>query len=79
MLAEAPELPAHLQPEVSGACNLRCPMCLVRHAPPSAAARARGPMRTSWRSWPTLKRLTLQGLGEPLLGFNTNGVLLTHP
>ena len=33
MKTQAPPLPEHLQVEVSGACNLRCRMCLVRYAP----------------------------------------------
>src|SRR5690349_4620379 len=70
MPAEAPELPEHLQVEVSGACNLRCRMCLVRYAP--AIGRKEGALAyedflTLVDSVPNLKRLTLQGLGEPLL------------
>ena len=70
MPAEAPELPQHLQVEVSGACNLRCRMCLVRYAP--AIGRAEGALAYEdflalVESVPTLRRLTLQGLGEPLL------------
>jgi radical SAM protein with 4Fe4S-binding SPASM domain len=67
---EAPPLPEHLQVEVSGACNLRCRMCLVRYAP--AVGRREGAL--SYEDFlalvdalPDLKRLTLQGLGEPLL------------
>src|SRR3954452_22728034 len=70
MPAEAPELPQHLQVEVSGACNLRCRMCLVRYAP--AIGRGEGALAYEdflalVDSVPALRRLTLQGLGEPLL------------
>jgi radical SAM protein with 4Fe4S-binding SPASM domain len=56
--------------EVSGACNLRCRMCLVRYAP--AVGRKEGAL--SFEQFialvdglPALRKLTLQGLGEPLL------------
>jgi len=70
MPAEAPPLPEHLQVEVSGACNLRCRMCLVRYAP--AVGRREGALAYEdflalVDSVPGLRRLTLQGLGEPLL------------
>src|SRR4051794_5750450 len=70
MSLEAPPLPGHLQVEVSGACNLRCRMCLVRYAP--AVGRGEGALAYEdylalLDSAPTLERLTLQGLGEPLL------------
>jgi radical SAM protein with 4Fe4S-binding SPASM domain len=55
---------------VSGACNLRCRMCLVRYAP--AIGKREGAL--SYEQYlalvdglPALRRLTLQGLGEPLL------------
>src|SRR4051812_23691629 len=70
MPMEAPPLPGHLQVEVSGACNLRCRMCLVRYAP--AVGRREGALAYEdflalVDSVPDLRRLTLQGLGEPLL------------
>src|SRR4051812_19312907 len=70
MPSEAPPLPEHLQVEVSGACNLRCRMCLVRYAP--AVGRREGAFAYEdflalVDSLPELRRLTLQGLGEPLL------------
>src|SRR3954465_2234192 len=70
MAMEAPPLPAHLQVEVSGACNLRCRMCLVRYAP--AVGRREGALAyedflTLVDALPSLRRLTLQGLGEPRL------------
>jgi len=65
-----PPLPEELQVEVTGACNLRCRMCLVRYRPP--VDRVRGSMtvadfRRILDSVPTVRRVTLQGLGEPLL------------
>src|SRR5258705_2864101 len=67
---EAPALPRHVQLEVTGACNLRCRMCLVRYAP--AVSRNDGAL--SFEDYlavvdalPQLERVTLQGLGEPLL------------
>lgn len=95
----APALPRELQVEVTGACNLRCHMCLVRYQPP--LNRITGSMclhtfRTLLDALPGLERVTLQGLGEPLMapdlmamiseatergivvGFNTNGTLLTR-
>src|SRR5919107_3616296 len=70
MPVEAPPLPEHLQIEVTGACNLRCRMCLVRYAP--AVGRREGALAYEdflalVDALPDLKRLTLQGLGEPLL------------
>jgi radical SAM protein with 4Fe4S-binding SPASM domain len=65
-----PPLPTELQVEVTGACNLRCRMCLVRYAP--AIGRKEGALAFEdflglVDALPTLRRLTLQGLGEPLL------------
>ena len=66
----APPLPEELQVEVTGACNLRCRMCLVRYAP--AVSRREGALDFEQfldlvDSVPRLRKLTLQGLGEPLL------------
>lgn len=65
----APPLPRELQLEVTGACNLRCPMCLVSHRPALPRSRALGfeDFRRIVDGLPGLRRLTLQGLGEPLL------------
>jgi radical SAM protein with 4Fe4S-binding SPASM domain len=65
-----PPLPRHLQLEVTSACNLACAMCLVSYRP--AVNRAEGAMsmelfRRLVDGAPGLARLTLQGLGEPLL------------
>jgi len=66
----SPPLPRHLQLEVTSACNLSCAMCLVSYRP--AVNRAEGAMsielfRRLLDGTPGLTRLTLQGLGEPLL------------
>jgi radical SAM protein with 4Fe4S-binding SPASM domain len=65
-----PPLPEELQVEITGACNLRCRMCLVRYAP--AVGRREGALDLEQflelvDSIPRLRKLTLQGLGEPLL------------
>lgn len=67
---ETPPLPHELQVEVTGACNLRCHMCLVRYRP--ALDRREGSLsleafRRVVDALPDLERVTLQGLGEPLL------------
>jgi radical SAM protein with 4Fe4S-binding SPASM domain len=65
-----PPLPAHLQLEVTSACNLGCVMCLVRYRPPVNKLAGAMPLDLYRRlvdDVPTLKMLTLQGLGEPLL------------
>jgi radical SAM protein with 4Fe4S-binding SPASM domain len=68
--AVLPNLPEELQVEVTGACNLRCRMCLVRYAP--AVGRKEGALDFEQflglvDSLPRIKKITLQGLGEPLL------------
>ena len=68
--ATLPDLPEELQVEVTGACNLRCRMCLVRYAP--AVGRKEGALDFEQflalvDALPKLRKLTLQGLGEPLL------------
>jgi MoaA/NifB/PqqE/SkfB family radical SAM enzyme len=65
-----PPLPREIQVEVTGACNLRCRMCLVRYRP--ALDRTEGSLsfETFCRlvdELPQLSTVTLQGLGEPLL------------
>jgi MoaA/NifB/PqqE/SkfB family radical SAM enzyme len=63
-------MPEELQLEVTAACNLRCRMCLVRYRPP--IDRVHGSLsfddfRAIVDGNPSLRKLTLQGLGEPLL------------
>ncbi|HEX5199133.1 radical SAM protein [Paractinoplanes rhizophilus] len=64
-----PPLPGHLQVEVTSACNLRCTMCLVRYRPPvnKLAGAMRPELFRRLVDELPLRRLTLQGLGEPLL------------
>lgn len=65
-----PALPGELQVEVTAACNLRCPMCLVRYRPPLDRVRhstTLAAFRELVDGNPNLRRVTLQGLGEPLL------------
>src|SRR4051794_14382717 len=65
-----PPLPHHLQLEVTSACNLACAMCLVSYREPVNRAAGAMPMELFRRlvdGTPGLARLTLQGLGEPLL------------
>ena len=66
----ATALPTELQVEVTGACNLRCHMCLVRYRPP--INKVTGSMTAAeferlLDALPDLQRVTLQGLGEPLM------------
>jgi radical SAM protein with 4Fe4S-binding SPASM domain len=67
---DAPPLPAALQVEITAACNLRCTMCLVSYRPPVnklAGAMTPALFGRVLDEVPTLRRLTMQGLGEPLL------------
>ena len=66
----APPLPKSLQVEVTGACNLRCRMCLVSYRP--ALGKTSGSMdfatfKALVDDLPELEVVTMQGLGEPLL------------
>ena len=66
----APPLPRELQVEVTGACNLRCRMCLVSYR--TALGRTSGSMdlatfKALVDELPELEVVTMQGLGEPLL------------
>jgi radical SAM protein with 4Fe4S-binding SPASM domain len=69
-VSERADPPVELQVEVTAACNLRCRMCLVSYRKP--IDRVRGSvgldeLRQLLDTIPSLERLTLQGLGEPLL------------
>jgi len=69
-LSLVPPLPPALQVEITSACNLRCAMCLVRYRPPVNKVTGALPLELYGRlldEIPGLRRLTLQGLGEPLL------------
>jgi radical SAM protein with 4Fe4S-binding SPASM domain len=62
--------PRRLQVEVTGACNLRCRMCLVRYRPKIGREEGAFPLDrylTLLDALPELEQVTLQGLGEPLL------------
>lgn len=64
-----PPPPKSLQVEVTGSCNLRCRMCLVRYRP-ALGRSASMPFETFRRlldELPEVRDVTLQGLGEPLL------------
>ncbi|WP_433305679.1 radical SAM protein [Actinoplanes sp. CA-030573] len=69
LLVEDPPLPDHLQLEITSACNLRCTMCLVRYRPPvnKLAGAMRPELFHRLLDEVPVRRLTLQGLGEPLL------------
>ncbi len=66
------ELPAYLQIEPAGFCNLRCEMCAIRVRQDNRPAEGQAYMRPDlFRAivdqCEGLERLHLQGLGEPLL------------
>jgi radical SAM protein with 4Fe4S-binding SPASM domain len=66
----APALPSRLQIEITGACNLRCRMCLVRYRPRLGRVEGAFPFErfvALLDELPDLEQITLQGLGEPLL------------
>jgi len=66
----APRLPRELQVEVTGACNLRCAMCLVRYREPldrHTASLGFERFKALVDAMPELETVTLQGLGEPLM------------
>jgi len=68
--APGASLPVHLQVEVTAACNLRCRMCLVAYREP--VDRRSGSLSVEAfealiDQLPTVRSVTLQGLGEPLL------------
>jgi radical SAM protein with 4Fe4S-binding SPASM domain len=65
-----PTLPTRLQVEVTAACNLRCRMCLVRYREPVRRSEGTLSLKCFERildEIPSLKEVTLQGVGEPLL------------
>ena len=69
-MSVAPPLPKELQVEVTGACNLACKMCLVRYRPKlgrSEGAMSFNTFKSLVDALPDLEKITLQGLGEPLL------------
>ncbi len=64
-----PAPPAYLQIEVTGSCNLRCRMCIVRYRPalPRSASMSFEQFKQVVDAMPSLRDVTLQGIGEPLL------------
>jgi radical SAM protein with 4Fe4S-binding SPASM domain len=69
-MSAPPPLPREVQVEVTGACNLRCRMCLVRYRPALDRRRGSLSLEAFLRLVDELPRgstVTLQGLGEPLL------------
>ncbi|WP_250006705.1 radical SAM protein [Actinoplanes sp. M2I2] len=68
-LTDDPPLPRHLQLEITSACNLRCTMCLVSYRAPvnKLAGAMRPELFHRLLADVPVRRLTLQGLGEPLL------------
>jgi radical SAM protein with 4Fe4S-binding SPASM domain len=64
-----PPLPTALQVEVTGSCNLSCRMCLVAYRPRlgRSARLSLASLRALLDDLPSLREVTLQGLGEPLL------------
>lgn len=62
-------LPAYLQLEPAGICNLRCVMCAIRFRRDTLGSGLMGfeTFRAIIDQLPDLRRLHLQGLGEPLL------------
>jgi radical SAM protein with 4Fe4S-binding SPASM domain len=78
MADAAPALPHELQVEVTGACNLRCHMCLVRYRPPIDKITGSMSLETFvglLDALPELTRVTLQGLGEPLMAPDLMGMI----
>jgi radical SAM protein with 4Fe4S-binding SPASM domain len=67
--SEPVPLPAALQVEVTGSCNLSCRMCLVSYRPRlgRSAHLSLSSLRSLLDDLPSVRELTLQGLGEPLL------------
>ena len=62
-------LPVEMQVEVTGSCNLSCRMCLVAYRPRlgRSASMSIDTFMGLLDDLPTVRRVTLQGLGEPLL------------
>ena len=64
-----PRLPRRLQVEVTGSCNLRCRMCIVRYRPTlgRSASMSFATFRRLLDELPDVNEVVLQGIGEPLL------------
>jgi radical SAM protein with 4Fe4S-binding SPASM domain len=72
-----PPLPTELQLEVTGSCNLSCQMCLVAYRPRlgRSASLSVEAVRQVLDDLPSVRRLTLQGLGEPLLAPDLDAIV----
>jgi len=72
-----PAGPSELQLEVTGSCNLSCQMCLVAYRPRlgRSASLSVGTVRQILDDLPSVRRLTLQGLGEPLLAPDLDAIV----
>jgi radical SAM protein with 4Fe4S-binding SPASM domain len=64
-----PPLPTKLQVEVTASCNLKCRMCIVRYQPtlPRSASMSFVRFKRLLEQMPSVRELSLQGIGEPLL------------
>ncbi len=79
---DAPDLvrpapPTELQLEVTGACNLSCQMCLVAYRPKlgRSASLSVDDVRRLLDDLPSVRQLTLQGLGEPLMAPDLDAII----
>lgn len=75
--ALTPPPPTELQIEVTGSCNLSCQMCLVAYRPKlgRSASFSLASVRRVLDDLPSVRRLTLQGLGEPLLAPDLEAII----
>jgi radical SAM protein with 4Fe4S-binding SPASM domain len=73
-----PPPPTELQLEVTGSCNLSCRMCLVAYRPRlgRSASLSVNDVRRLLDDLPSVRRLTLQGLGEPLLAPDLDAIVI---
>jgi radical SAM protein with 4Fe4S-binding SPASM domain len=69
--------PSELQLEVTGSCNLSCQMCLVAYRPRlgRSASLSLATVRRLLDDLPSVRRLTLQGLGEPLMAPDLDAII----
>ena len=74
-----PPLPRELQVEVTGSCNLSCRMCLVSYRDRLGRSASLSIERFTalLDDLPSLERITLQGLGEPLLAPDLDAMIET--
>ena len=66
-----------MQLEVTGSCNLSCQMCLVAYRPRlgRSARLSVATVRQILDDLPSVRRVTLQGLGEPLLAADLEAII----